>query len=193
MIRGELCLYGLATFQPLLAACLIAEALAPVNAQSNFPFVADEFEIPEKLETDEYRLRMLTINDLLKDYDAVMSSVGHLQKVWGNGWPEGLTLEENLVDLGWHQREFLNRSSFAYIMVTLDESKVIGCVYMNPTRKAGYDAEVTMWVRAIELESGLDSRLFATVKKWLTDDWPLENPGFPGRDIDWTTWNSVPD
>ena len=78
-------------------------------------------------------------------------------------------------------------------MVTLDESKVIGCVYMNPTRKAGYDAEVTMWVRAIELESGLDSRLFATVKKWLIDDWPLENPGFPGRDIDWTTWNSVPD
>ena len=90
--------------------------------QSIYPFVDEDFVVPDILETDEFRLRMLTVNDVIKDYDAVMSSVEHLRKVWpDSGWPEGLTLEEDLIDLGWHQREFMNRSSFAYTMVTLDE------------------------------------------------------------------------
>ena len=41
-------------------------------AQSTNPFVAKEFKIPEKLDTQEIRLRMLTVNDAMKDYDAVM-------------------------------------------------------------------------------------------------------------------------
>ena len=87
----------------------------------------------------------------------------------------------------------MNRSSFAYTMVTLDESTVVGCVYINPTRKRGYDAEVYFWVRESELESGLDDRLYAAMKSWLDSDWDFENPGLPGRDIDWKTWNSLPD
>ena len=178
----------------LPVACLSMVTSIPVKAQSSYPFVKDDFEIPEKLETKEYRLRMLTVNDTVKDYDAVMSSVEHLATVWpGSGWPEGLTLEQDLVDLGWHQREFLNRTSFAYTVVTLDETRVIGCVYIDPTRKRGYDAEVYLWVRASELENGLDSRLFKTVQQWLNEKWPFKNPGFPGRTIDWEKWDSLPD
>ena len=155
-------------------------------------FVADDFVVPEVLETPEFRLRMLTVNDLIKDYDAVMSSVEHLKSVWpGTGWPEGLTLEEDLVDLGWHQKEFLMRRSFAYTMVTLDEATVIGCVYICPTQAETYDSEVYLWVRASELGSGLDEQLFDTVKHWLAQDWPFENPAFPGREIDWTVWESL--
>ena len=155
-------------------------------------FVDVDFVVPEVLETFEFRLRMLTVNDLIKDYDAVMSSVDHLQSVWpDSGWPEGLTLEEDLIDLGWHQKEFLNRTSFAYTLVTLDEETVSGCVYINPTRAEGYDAEVYLWVRASELESGLDARLFDTVKRWLAEDWSFENPAFPGREIDWNKWDSL--
>ena len=155
-------------------------------------FVADDFVVPEVLETPEFRLRMLTVNDLIKDYDAVMSSVEHLKSVWpGTGWPEGLTLEEDLVDLGWHQKEFLIRRSFAYTMVTLDEATVIGCVYIYPARAEPYDSEVYLWVRASELDSGLDARLFDAVKHWLAQDWPFENPAFPGREIDWTEWESL--
>ncbi|MFT5483885.1 MAG: hypothetical protein ACI9GW_002544 [Halieaceae bacterium] len=158
------------------------------------PFVPAEFVIPEILETTEFRLRMLTINDLVKDYDAVMSSVEHLKKVWpDSGWPEGLTLEENLVDLGWHQHEFLNRSSFAYTMTTLDESLVLGCLYINPTRKPGYDAEVYLWVRSSELESGLEGRLYAAVETWLEDAWPLKAAAFPCRSIEWKAWEALPD
>lgn len=163
-----------------------------VSGRLKQAFVDVDFVVPEVLETSEFRLRMLTVNDLIKDYDAVMSSVDHLQSVWpDSGWPEGLTLEEDLIDLGWHQKEFLNRTSFAYTLVTLDEETVSGCVYINPTRAEGYDAEVYLWVRASELESGLDARLFDTVKRWLAEDWSFENPAFPGREIDWNKWDSL--
>ena len=173
----------------LLIFCLLSGGISPLKAASKYPFISENFDVPEKLETNNYRLRMLTINDVIKDYEAVMSSVDHLSRVWpDSGWPKGLTLERNLIDLGWHQREFLRRSSFAYTMVTLDESKVIGCVYIYPTRKTNYDAEVYLWVRESEIKSGLDTRLFNVIKTWLDDDWPFNNPAFPGRDINWDEW-----
>ena len=71
-------------------------------------FVPEAAVIPPGIETVDFKLRMLTINDVVKDYDAVMSSVEHLAGVFGpdETWPAGLTLEEDLVDLGWHQKEF---------------------------------------------------------------------------------------
>jgi hypothetical protein len=157
-------------------------------------FVKRSFKVPDELETKEFRLRMLTVHDVVKDYDAVMSSVDELKEIWPDSdWPEGLTLEENLIDLGWHQREFLTRSSFAYTVVSLGETRVLGCVYINPTRKRGYDAEVYLWARETEIGVGLDASLYSAVKLWLTTEWPFENAGFPGRDIDWDTWNAIPD
>jgi hypothetical protein len=163
-------------------------------AQSSHPFVDNEFEIPARLETEEFRLRMLTVNDVVKDYDAVISSVDYLRDVWpDSGWPDGLTLEQNLIDLGWHQGEFQNRSSFAYTVVTLDESRVVGCVYINPTRKRGYDAEVYLWAREAPIGSPPDARLLEAVEAWLSTDWPFENAAFPGRNVDWDSWNAIPD
>ena len=40
----------------------------------NQPMVPDEFEVPEILESEHMRLRPLTINDAVKDFNAVMSS-----------------------------------------------------------------------------------------------------------------------
>jgi hypothetical protein len=166
----------------------------PVQAQSPYPFVESEFNVPEKLETKDFRLRMLTVNDVVKDYDAVMSSVEQLRKVWpDSGWPDGLTLEQNLIDLGWHQGEFQNRNSFTYTVVALDETKVVGCVYLYPTRKRGYDVEVYFWAREAALGSPPDSRLFEAVDEWLAAEWPFENVAFPGREIEWESWNAIPD
>jgi hypothetical protein len=178
-----LCVVGLSILLSTLAA-----------AQSSYPFVEPDFKVPKELETQEFRLRMITVNDVVKDYDAVMSSADQLKNIWPeSGWPEGLTLEENLVDLGWHQREFLDRRSFCYTVVNLDETKVIGAVYINPTRKRGYDAEVFLWARESKLGTGLDAKLFAVVKGWLAKKWPFEKAAFPGREIDWKTWRSIPD
>lgn len=158
------------------------------------PFVPSDYEVPKSLETAEFRLRMLTVNDVVKDYDAVMSSVDHCKTVWpGSKWPTGLTLEQNLIDLGWHQKEFQTRRSFAYTVVHPDESKVLGCVYILPTRKPGYDAEVYLWARQSELEGGLEGRLHGTVKDWITTKWPFRSVAYPGRQIAWEIWKALPD
>jgi hypothetical protein len=161
------------------------------------PFVPAGFDVPERLETQHFTLRMLTIHDLVKDYDAVMSSIDHLQSTYsaihGGTWPVGLTLEDDLIDLGWHQREFTIRSSFAYTVMAPDETRCLGCIYINPTVKRGYDAMVMLWVRASELASGLDWLLYETVKAWIDDTWPFENVAYPGREIDAAIWRALPE
>lgn len=158
------------------------------------PFVPSDFQVPKNLDTTEFRLRMLTVNDVVKDYDAVMSSVEHCRTIWPGGqWPLGLTLEQNLIDLGWHQKEFQMRRSFAYTVVRPDESMVLGCVYIEPTRKKGYDAEVYLWARQSELAEGLEVRLEAAVKAWVAAAWPFKAVGYPGRDMPWAQWRAIPE
>jgi hypothetical protein len=155
--------------------------------------VPGTFKVPEVLETDRLRLRMLTVNDVVKDYDAVMSSVQHLQGVSGpnSNWPsKDLTLEQDLIDLGWHQKEFQKRTSFAYTVSSPDEKRCLGCMYIYPSSNSKYDAMVLLWVRQSELQNGLEEYLFETVKKWIKEKWPFKNVGYPGREIDWKTWNS---
>jgi hypothetical protein len=158
------------------------------------PFVPSDFRVPATLETSEFRLRMLTIHDVVKDFDAVLTSVEHLKTIWPGGkWPEGLTLEQNLIDLGWHQKEFQTRRSFAYTVVSLSEETVKGCVYIVPARKSGYDAEVYLWARQSELADGFEERLYDAVQKWVAREWPFGQVAFPGRGIDWDRWTKIPD
>ena len=162
-------------------------------AASSYPFVPTEFNIPNTFETKNYRLRMLTVHDLVKDFDAVISSAVKLREVWpASDWPLGLTLEENLVDLGWHQREFTTRRSFAFTVVPLDETRVLGCVYINPTRKKNYDAEIYLWTRTAEKETDpTDEQLLTTVENWGAQEWPFVSPAFPGKKIPWSVWNQL--
>ena len=158
--------------------------------------VPSNFAVPEVLETDKIRLRMLTVNDVIKDYDAVMTSIEYLQEtkpLGPNKWPtsDEWTLEQELISLGWHQKEFQNKTSFAYTVVSLDEKECLGCMYIYPSSNTEYDVEIVMWVRESELSSDLDKHLFSTVKEWIKEEWPFKNPGYPGRDIEWDAWNAI--
>jgi hypothetical protein len=77
-------------------------------------------------------------------------------------------------------------------VVALDESRVLGCVYINPTRVTGYDSEVYLWARQSELASGLEDQLEAAVRKWLKSRWPFRNPALPGRDMPIAEWEKLP-
>lgn len=146
------------------------------------PFVPASFVIPQTLETEHFRLRMLSVGDVQKDYEAVMETQAHFQSL-GYDWPrDGFTLTENLADLEAHQREFLNREAFAYTVVSLDESRVLGCVYINPVDRNDADAQVRMWVRTSEYDKGLDPILFMEVKKWIASAWPFTRVIYPGRE-----------
>ena len=142
--------------------------------------VSPEFAVPAGLETAHYRLRILTVHDVVKDYDAVMSSVEHLKGVLDpdSNWPEGLSIEQDLIDLGWHQKEFQKRSSFAYTMMTPNDERCLGCVYVYPSEEA--DADVFMWVRRNEYER-LDVHLETAIREWIESDWPFNSVRYPGR------------
>jgi hypothetical protein len=110
------------------------------------------------------------------------------------GWPPAdLTLEQDLIDLGWHQKEFQRRSSFDYAVMSLDEDRLLGCVYVDPPEKAGYDAEVCLQVRASELAAGLDELLYATARRWIDERWPFTRVAYPGRELPWDQYDALPD
>lgn len=147
--------------------------------------VQDNFKVPEKLETDTFRLRMLTVNDVVKDYEAVMTSIDHLKGVFGEGsaWPsKDLTLEQDLIDLGWHQKEFQRRTSFAYTVMNLEETQCLGCMYIFPSDRPDFEVEIYMWVRRSAFEEGLDPLLEKAVKEWIRNDWPFTKVSYPARD-----------
>ncbi len=112
--------------------------------------VPQDFVVPERLDGEGYHLRMLSIGDLEKDFEAVTESTDRLTGLLDpdSGWPRGLTREEDLIDLAWHQREFTIRHSFAYTVMAADESRCLGCMYIFPSDRKGFDAMVFYWVRS---------------------------------------------
>ncbi|HEY6149421.1 MAG TPA: hypothetical protein VIW19_02790 [Gaiellaceae bacterium] len=138
-----------------------------------YELVPDDFVVPAVLEHERFRLRMLTVDDVVKDFDAICNRVDH------EGSPRPPFVEsvaENLIDLGWHQREFQLRRSFAYTIVAPDESRVLGCAYIDPSET--HDARVWMWVRSQAWEEGLDPLVEAVLRDWVEREWPFEN-------VDW--------
>ena len=145
-------------------------------------FVPDDFEIPALLETDRFRLRMLSVDDIEKDYEAVIESRELLHTLFGGPWPRPeFTLEENLADLERHQQEFLSRKAFAYTVMSLDETRVLGCVYIDPPETTDSNAVVVMWVRQTEYDKGLDEILFNKARNWISSDWPFKKVDYLGR------------
>ena len=139
--------------------------------------VPEDFDVPAGLETDRFRLRMLSVCDLVPDFEAIHEQASKEGKHLG---APGLTLEQNLVDLGWHEKEFQLRRSFAYTVVARDESRVLGCVYLYPDEDS--DVRVLMWVRREAWKAGLDSELERTVRSWIAERWPFATVAYPGRD-----------
>jgi hypothetical protein len=94
-------------------------------------------------------------------------------------------LEQDLIDLTWHQKEAQRRSSFAYAVMRPDERVQLGCVYVVPSHKQGFDAAAALWVRASELAGDLDEVLYGTVRRWLAERWPFIRVAWPGRELPW--------
>jgi hypothetical protein len=130
---------------------------------------------------------MLSVEDVEKDYEAVIESRELLHTMFGDPWPRpGFTIEENLADLERHQQEFLSRKAFAYTVVSLDETRVLGCVYIEPSENANADAVVVMWVRQTEYDNGLDEILFNEVRNWISPEWPFKRVKLSWKSIDST-------
>jgi hypothetical protein len=83
-----------------------------------------------------------------------------------------LSLAENLRDLQRHADDFKRRLGFTYTVLG-DEGRVIGCVYIYPSRSDPRVTEVRSWVNASC--AGLDLVLHDAVSDWLATEWPFTN------------------
>lgn len=119
----------------------------------------------------EFTLRALTVGDLDRDFSAIMESAAEIKAANpGSHWPAGLTKEQNLIDLAWHQREFEARRSFAWVIENA-EGRYLGCLYVYPSITGEKSADVVWWWRTGAGGAGQSFR--EHLVQWLAGrDWP---------------------
>lgn len=127
-------------------------------------------DLPREAELDTFRLSPLAPPHLEEDFEAVTASAPVLAGLFGD-WPAGLTREDNLVDLAWHEREFTLRRSFAWI-VRSPEGPYLGCAYLFPAPGARGSASVCLWIRDRSDRRALIDRLEAELAAWFAGRLP---------------------
>ena len=151
--------------------------------------VSDSFQVPTKFEQPQFIIRKLCFSDADLDYKAVMSSIEIIKRTRGGDWPStSLSFEDDQIDLAWHQREFENKTSFAYTLVTPDEKECLGCLYLYPP---GYrneeskdgDVDVSFWVTQKAYDDGLYDTLYKTLTEWLKSTWPFKKVVYTNKEL----------
>lgn len=139
-------------------------AETPAATPAPAPWIAPDFAVPTLVEGPGFKLVPLGPALTAIDYRAYMASIDHLQRTFtrSTAWPHaGLTMKDAVIDMETEEARFARRESFAYAVLTPDGSRERGCVYVYPSKVAGHDAQVQLWVTAAEYEAGFDAELYA--------------------------------
>ena len=161
-----------------------------MNRRGRPKLLPDHSAIPGELKSHRVYLRPLRIEDVKLDYAAVMESAARLRRWGGGSWPEpDFTLAGNLADLARHQREHDSSEAFTYTVMNPEQTRCLGCVYLEPVSRWSRHAEETVrpakaessalaavvrfWVRTSELPERLDGHLFEALRGWLEQEWPF--------------------
>lgn len=123
----------------------------------------------------EVHARPIRGEDVEIDMPAVMANRTMLWEMYGEAWgwpPAGMTAEQDREDLERHAQEIEAHESFNYAILTRDEDRLLGCIYLDPlpSDPTGPVAEVSWWVVA---DAGLREAVDAFVPEWLARDWPF--------------------
>lgn len=160
-------------------------------------WLPDDFAHPLWVEVGEvHHLRPIRAADVDLDMPAVMGSQARLFSIYGRAWgwpPATMTADEDREDLARHEAEIAAHESFNYALFDVDETELIGCVYIDPPEKVGADAEISWWVRDEYVGSGLEAELDALVPTWIATAWPFRTPRYVGRDLSWDAWLVLPE
>jgi hypothetical protein len=155
-----------------------------------------DFEHPGRVELSTgHHLRPIRESDVSIDYPAVMGSRDRLWTIFGEpwGWPAAtMTFERDRADLARHEREIREHLSFNYAVLDAAESRLFGCVYIDPAERVGADADVCWWVVDDAVGGPLEATLLEFVPRWLAEVWPFTSPRFIGRDLSWAQWLALP-
>lgn len=157
-------------------------------------FIPAEFDAPLLVETEGFDLVPLGPDLVDLDYAAYMSSIEHLQETFtrSESWPhDAIDDEDAMQDMLNEQGRFQRRESFAYAVLTKDGEREMGCVYLRPSSKPGFDAEVALWVTQADYDAGFDAELYEWTRQWVAESWPFAAVAYPGRAIEWSAWDKL--
>jgi hypothetical protein len=149
------------------------------------------FEVPRQLAHEDLRARALSRVDVADDVAGINASLDLIRRTRGGKWPtEAVTEEYNYVDLVWHECEFRDHGSFAYVLRDRDEG-YLGCCYLYPMggrtpltdETFGHDVDVSWWVTPPAYEAGYYDKAYHALQTWLADAFPFESPYFSNREI----------
>ena len=127
-------------------------------------------DMPREVALPSFRLAPLSPEAIDEDCEAVMASAEVPKVLWGDR-PEGLTREDDRIDLASHEREVTPRRSFSWI-VRDAAAACLGCVYLFPDPGARGTAEVVWWLRDRPDRAILSARLREELAPWLAGRLP---------------------
>uniref|UniRef100_A0A7S3F652 Uncharacterized protein n=1 Tax=Haptolina ericina TaxID=156174 RepID=A0A7S3F652_9EUKA len=197
----------------------LSSRIADLAASKARPFVPHHFDVPTQHAADGYTFRALLAADLDTYHAAASVSPRDLRAAFGIfgdaecGAPAA-GVEDSLVELRRHEKEHELRLAFAFAVTsnapdkegcadsprgsTLPnkEGPLVGCVFLFPATKIGFDAEVFLWVTerrsAPQEATELDASVERTLRQWVQSAWPFESVAYPGRVQCWTAMAKLP-
>jgi hypothetical protein len=149
------------------------------------------FEAPAKLTHDGIEAHKLTREDLDDDVRGINASLELIRRTRGGGWPAAaVTEEENFVDLVWHEQEFREGKSFAYVVRDAGGA-YLGCCYLYPMGQRTelteellhHDVDVSWWVTPDAYDRGDYVKLYEGLRRWVTEEFPFTEPHYSNREI----------
>ncbi len=157
-------------------------------------FYPEPLPVPEILKTAVFTLKPLTPAHVHLDYAALMDNIDLLRLWGGHNWPRAdFTLADNLQDLEWHNQEHHERIAFTYTVLSPNEDRCLGCVYINPLTRvlpgnetvlAGIPIQtpiVRFWVIESQLADKLDFQLLTSLIAWFKAEWDFSRVLFHTR------------
>lgn len=145
-------------------------------------WLPDDFRHPQRAAIDAgHHIRPIAAADVDLDMVAVMGSRERLFSIYGQSWgwpPATMTREQDLDDLIHHVDEMQTHESFNYAIFDAEETRLLGCIYIDQPDDAEHDAVVSWWVVDDAVGTELEAAVDSFVPRWLQQEWPFRNVRF---------------
>jgi hypothetical protein len=183
-IHYSVCAQGTGMCSPELVVASPTTPMAYATGKARL--VPADFLLPPMPDIKGYTWNILEPTILDPDYQALLDRAV-------SAGPITIKKAQDYGELKRHEWEFQNQTAYSWGLLTPDKVSELACVYINPSRKQGYDAQVRIWVTKQGDAAGLDPVVEAAVREWVKTKWPFQKVIYPGRDMPMDKWNALPD
>jgi hypothetical protein len=156
-------------------------------------FYPTDLRVPDTLRAATFLARPLRVTDTARDYAAYMASLAVIRIHGGGRWAtDDFTVAEEGELIARRERDHLARRNFTFTLLTPDQTRCVGCLYVLPLRPflqrvhaggaapATTDATamLTFWVRQEEQETDLPDQVARAVHAWMRGAWASDDHVF---------------